>query len=119
MHFKARCWLLSLAIFCLFCPFYFGKWRHKNKNLQKWREKLKNQTFEGENLAKTRIPPADFLLENSKCRMETCFDFAKCAGKPFKVYVYPDSDHFKPRFNFQDFFCEKCPEEISVKIVQK
>ncbi|XP_073990065.1 exostosin glycosyltransferase 1 ttv [Rhodnius prolixus] len=30
-------------------------------------------------------------LVNQKCRMETCFDFARCS-KDFKVYVYPLAD---------------------------
>lgn len=29
---------------------------------------------------------------NKKCRMETCFDYAKCRNS-FKVYVYPDTDN--------------------------
>lgn len=31
------------------------------------------------------------LLLNKKCRMETCFDFARC-WKNFKIYVYPEID---------------------------
>ncbi|XP_041089820.1 exostosin-1c [Polyodon spathula] len=29
------------------------------------------------------------IYKNSRCRMETCFDFSKCEKFGFKVYVYP------------------------------
>ncbi|XP_028675626.1 exostosin-1c-like [Erpetoichthys calabaricus] len=29
------------------------------------------------------------IYKNSRCRMETCFDYSKCARHGFKVYVYP------------------------------
>ena len=28
--------------------------------------------------------------------METCFDYSKCSGRPFKVYVYPEDDNVPP-----------------------
>ncbi|KAM7288910.1 exostosin-1b [Ixodes scapularis] len=31
-----------------------------------------------------------------RCRMHSCFDFSRCRGKDFKVYVYPPSDSVPP-----------------------
>lgn len=54
-------------------------------------------SWEEEILGEPEIGPAAGLnqekstLTNKKCRMETCFDFARCRNS-FKVYVYPEID---------------------------
>lgn len=54
-------------------------------------------SWEEEILDEPEIGPAAGLNQekssffNKKCRMETCFDFARCRNS-FKVYVYPEMD---------------------------
>merc|ERR1719228_712763 len=39
-------------------------------------------------------------LDPSLCTMERCFDFSKCTGRPFKVYVYPEDDNVPPSSSY-------------------
>lgn len=104
MHFKKRCFLLALISVAFLALWYFGGlYRLKADNLQnQWRQDLPLQQFVSHlPLSAMPIPPADFLLDNNKCRMSTCFNFTKCPpDKPFKVYVYPDQEHIAVSQNY-------------------
>ena len=39
-------------------------------------------------------------LDPSLCTMERCFDFSRCTGRPFKVYVYPEDDNVPPSSSY-------------------
>ena len=39
-------------------------------------------------------------LNTSLCSMEKCFDFSRCSGRPFKVYVYPEDDNVLPSSSY-------------------
>jgi len=51
------------------------------------------------NLANS-LPSKEFLLDNSRCRMETCFDFDKC--QQFKVYIYPNTENLIVSNSYQN-----------------
>lgn len=93
--------VLSSVAFLALC--YFGGHRLKSDQYTKWKNSLPH-TYHGTQqrkwLASMPIPPADFLLDHNKCRMETCFNFTKCSGRPFKVYVYPDEENLVPSENY-------------------
>ena len=96
MQFKKRCLLLALTSSVAFLAlWYFGGHRLKSETLKNWhKNKLKRTHFAHHLPSILPIPPADFLLDNNKCRMETCFNFTKCSSfKEFKVYVYPSDEH--------------------------
>ena len=101
MRFIQRCLLLAFAIGFFLAFWYFGRHRRKSDIEVKWRQNLLNQVFINHMSSPMAIPPAEFLMENSKCRMETCFNFSKCRpGKPFKVYTYHDtSDELSPKLD--------------------
>ena len=42
------------------------------------------------------LPP----LNTSLCSMEKCFDFSRCSGRPFKIYVYPEDDNVLPSSSY-------------------
>jgi len=44
------------------------------------------------NIAASRKPTRRQDVDNTKCRMETCFNFDRCHHE-FKVYIYPESDN--------------------------
>ncbi len=100
MQAKKR-YLLVLASVAFLALCYFGGHRLKSDAKTKWKEKLErslNSHHHHKNQQQTYhnsvpIPPADYLLDNSKCRMETCFNFSKCVGRPFKVFVYPEDEY--------------------------
>ena len=93
--------VLSFVAFLAFI--YFGVHRLKTDQISRWQTSLPH-TYHGTLQKKWSglmpIPPADFLLDHNKCRMETCFNFTKCANRPFKVYVYPDDEFIVPSANY-------------------
>ena len=92
-------WALTLVV--LYVLWYFGRHRLQSDHHRKWRKNLSNQDFNSHMPSPMSIPPPDFLLDNNKCRMETCFNFTKCKpGKPFKVYTYPDEEYQSPSKNY-------------------
>ena len=89
-------WTLgAFTLVVLFVLLYFGRHRLQSDHHNKWRSNLSSQDFNSHMPSSPMvIPPPDFLLDNNKCRMETCFNFTKCKpGKPFKVYTYPDEEY--------------------------
>ena len=93
MKFKKRCLLVLTSVaFLAFC--YFGGSRLKSDLCIKWRKDLIRSHFQHDLPNPIPIPPAHYLLDHSKCRMETCFDFTKCNN--FKIYVYPDDERLPP-----------------------
>ncbi len=108
MHFKKRCLILALLVAAFLALCYFGghRWKLKTKfSKAKWVQSLTTEDFsmgkDGRNSNMAPIPPADFLLDNNKCRMETCFNFSKCPlDQPFKVFVYPQINQFSPSQNY-------------------
>ena len=101
MQFKKRCLLVALFLVAFLAIFYFGPHQLKSDNHTKWRSNLSRQDFVCHMTSPMTIPPADFLLDNNKCRMETCFNYTKCRpGKPFKVYTYPNDEHTPPNNDY-------------------
>jgi glucuronyl/N-acetylglucosaminyl transferase EXT1 len=100
MQAKKR-YLLVLGSVAFLALCYFGGHRLKSDIKTKWREKLHRSHFVNHLPTVMTIPPVDYLLDNSKCRMETCFNFTKCSGgKPFKVFVYPDDERLTATDNY-------------------
>ena len=94
MQFKKRCLLLALTSVAFLALWYFGGHRLKSDHLKKWHADLNRQHFVSHMPSYLPVPPADYLLDNNKCRMETCFNFTKClTNRPFKVFVYPEDEH--------------------------
>ena len=93
--------VLSFVAFLAFI--YFGCHRLKTDQISRWQTSLPHTyhgTLQKKWSALMPIPPADFLLDHNKCRMETCFNFTKCANRPFKVYVYPDDEFIVPSASY-------------------
>ena len=93
MKCKNRLVLFFAVAFLAFC--YFGGSRLKSDLTIKWRKDLIRTHYKNHLKNEWPIPPTHFLLNYTKCRMETCFDFSKCTKK-FRIYVYPDDDRSPP-----------------------
>ncbi|KAK6474157.1 exostosin-1c-like [Huso huso] len=50
---------------------------------------LQNDGASHQGSPKSKSETRTNIYKNSRCRMETCFDFSKCEKFGFKVYVYP------------------------------
>ncbi|KAI5712469.1 hypothetical protein M8J75_008522 [Diaphorina citri] len=100
MQFKKRFLLVLLS--CAFLAFcYFGGYRLKHKQTKVLDEFSEdwidlNHEKDIESSPYLRRLGGDVLPNNQKCRMETCFDFTKCIGDNFKVYIYPSNPDEEP-----------------------
>ena len=91
--------LISVILLTM-CYFWGSKFREK-----KFRKKIQRQSYIHEYLESetTAVPTSqDDRKQTSKttCSMETCFDYTKCSGRPFRVYVYPDDDNVPPSSSY-------------------
>jgi len=94
MNAKKRYGFTFISVILLTLCYYWGsKFREKRQH----RKVLRRSYMENDKyLSSDLSSPIDFRLKNSFCNMETCFDYSKCSGRPFKVYVYPEDDNVPP-----------------------
>uniref|UniRef100_A0A8C6XAU5 Exostosin-like 1 n=1 Tax=Naja naja TaxID=35670 RepID=A0A8C6XAU5_NAJNA len=59
------------------------------KNFADSEELQSNERGHGDESFQSRQQLKLSVYKNSRCRMETCFDFSKCREHGFKVFVYP------------------------------
>ncbi|XP_026558352.1 exostosin-like 1 [Pseudonaja textilis] len=59
------------------------------KNFADSEELQSNERGHGDESPQSRQQLKLSVYKNSRCRMETCFDFSKCREHGFKVFVYP------------------------------
>lgn len=102
MNAKKRyaCIILSV-IFLGICHFWGSKFR---------RRKLKNQNETSKSYLEHNIkifertnrhPTVSKAFNSSYCTLSSCFDMTKCAGKPFRVYVYPLDENVPPSSSYR------------------
>ncbi|NWX93411.1 EXT1C protein, partial [Nothoprocta pentlandii] len=81
-------------------PFFSGRRAEARRSWPRWAERSVLPSFAGaEEPQDGRVPPGPSprawraarrrVYRGSRCRMETCFDAARCARRGFKVFVYP------------------------------
>lgn len=93
MQFKKRFLLVLLS--CAFLAFcYFGGYQLKQKPikvLEEYSEHWPDLKYEKdiESSPYLRRLGGEILPNIKNCRMETCFDYSRCNGDNFKVYIYP------------------------------
>ena len=102
MNAKKRYSLILISVILLsFCYFWGSKFRKKRHKFRvKKKSYIEEDFFNSINNIyiepRRRAPNVeeDMKLFNSTlCTMERCFDFSRCSGRPFKVYVYPEDDN--------------------------
>jgi len=92
--------ILILLVFLALC-YYRHRWKYDHSS--RWRRSLPHTysgTYQKHQPPSMPIPLPEFLQDHNKCRMETCFNFTKCSGRPFKVYVYPEDEYVIPSDNY-------------------
>ena len=106
---KRYSFILVSVILLSSCYFWGSKFRKKRHKLTLRKKSYINR----ENLFNTNayIELSEPSLKNdedsnlfnptSLCTMEKCFDFSKCTGRPFKVYVYPEDDSVPPSSSYR------------------
>ena len=76
--------ILILLVFLALC-YYRHRWKYEHSS--RWRRSLPQTysgTYQKHQPPSMPIPLPEFLQDHNKCRMETCFNFTKCSGRPFK-----------------------------------
>ena len=101
--------LISVILLTI-CYFWGTKFREKrqtNKRRQLRSRSYIQEYLETEDLITTSHQNIDHYgggsslpLNTSLCSMERCFDFSRCSGRPFKVFVYPEDDNVLPSSSY-------------------
>jgi len=88
------------------CYFWGSKFRKKRlKTVARKKSYIKDDFFNSNFYLEPRealpnLPGESMHFNQSHCTMERCFDFSKCTGRPFKVYVYPEDDNIPPSSSY-------------------
>lgn len=98
MNAKKRYILVLLSVAFLLLCYYGGRRLRKRKQFGKVRKKPEHfvTSEELDALGAYHEPSPPSYSTSSSCRMETCFNFTKCANGHFKVYVYPLDENVPP-----------------------
>ena len=104
--------LISCCAFLSFGYFGYHQWRSKHEdnwykiNLSSFVDQtdvVHDEDISANPRSRTQKLGSDIgeniPFNNSKCRMETCFDFTKC-DDDFKVYVYPIDENVPPSSSY-------------------
>ena len=96
---------LISVIFLTICYFWGTKFREKRQNRRRhMRTRSYIQEYLETDLITSHLHTDDGgssqSLNTSLCSMERCFDFSRCSGRPFKVYVYPEDDNVLPSSSY-------------------
>ena len=98
--------LISVILLTI-CYFWGTKFREKRHTIKRRHLQSRNyieEYLETEDLFTTSHHPygegSSPPLNTSLCSMERCFNFSRCSGRPFKVFVYPEDDNVLPSSSY-------------------
>ena len=114
MNAKKRYGFILISVILLtMCYFWGSKFREKgHRHKQKILRKSYIKEYLNSDISSPKVVPSSRrMFNNSFCNMESCFDFSKCAGRPFKVFVYPEDENVPPSSSYLKIldFTEKLP----------
>ncbi|GJQ66024.1 putative transferase, transferring hexosyl groups [Trypoxylus dichotomus] len=94
--------VICCCAFLAFC--YFGGYRLKNDQYVVETNNLSTcidvNGIRTGSISRKRERPRIELRNTRLCRMETCFDIARCQ-KDFRIYVYPPEENVEPSHSYQ------------------
>ena len=91
--------ILTSVILLTICFFWGSKFKEKRRVNQRIQRKSYMHKYYNENSSPI-LSFSKTVVNHTYCSMESCFDYSKCSGKPFKVYVYPDDDNVLPSSSY-------------------
>ena len=107
MNAKQRYSLILISVILLsICYFWGSKFRKKRHKFRDRKKSYLEEDFFNSNIyLESRRPAPNVaedpnLFKSTLCTMEKCFDFSRCSGRPFKVYVYPEDDNVPPSSSY-------------------
>ena len=103
MNAKKRYGFILISVILLtMCYFWGSKFREKgHRHKQKILRKSYIKEYLNSDISRPKVVPSSRrMFNNSFCNMESCFDFSKCAGRPFKVFVYPEDENVPPSSSY-------------------
>ena len=107
MNAKKRYSLIIISVILLsICYFWGSKFRKKRHKSRVIKKSYIEEDFFNSNIYIEPKRPTPNVAEDTKlfnstlCTMEKCFDFKRCSGRPFKVYIYPEDDNVPPSSSY-------------------
>jgi len=95
---KRYAFIILSVIFFGICHYWGSKFRRRKLKYQNSNEYLIH--IENRFERKNSFPEIAKAFNSSYCTLATCFDMTPCAGKPFKVYVYPLDENVPPSSSY-------------------
>ena len=95
---KRYAFIILSVIFFGICHYWGSKFRRRKLKYQNSDEYLTH--IENRFERKNSFPEIAKAFNSSYCTLATCFDMTQCAGKPFKVYVYPLDENVPPSSSY-------------------
>ena len=101
---KRYSFILISVILLSICYFWGSKFRKKRQKMTETKKSyIRDSMFSINTIASlepSQSNAEEEPLDPSLCTMERCFDFSRCTGRPFKVYVYPEDDNVPPSSSY-------------------
>ena len=94
--------LISVILLTM-CYFWGSKFREKRQSRRRQLRPSYINEYLDTALASSHHNTGDGAppqLNTSLCSMERCFDFTRCSGRPFKVFVYPEDENVLPSSSY-------------------
>ena len=94
--------LISVILLTM-CYFWGSKFREKRHSRRRQLRPSYINEYLDTDLASSHHNTGDGAppqLNTSLCSMERCFDFTRCSGRPFKVFVYPEDENVLPSSSY-------------------